>query len=332
MSKTKKYFEKDADLKFLQGKTVAILGYGNQGRSQALNLRDSGVQVIMGSPRKDESEDKAREDGFEVCTLAECAQKADVLMCLLPDEIFPQLYNEHLLPHLKANQVLCFASGYNVYYKMMDLPKTLDVVLLAPRMIGSAVRELFEEGSGAPSLIAVEQDASGQAQQIILALAKGIGSTRTMALDSSFEEETITDLLGEQAAFGSIIYMSRMVCEVLIEAGCSKEAALLEVYASGENIAVCKAINELGLWNQLRLHSHTSQYGHQTRGRMLVTDETRNKLRGIVEDIRSGSFQKEWSKVQSDGMKEFDRIWDENLKHPIMQMEDELYRTLGRRK
>ena len=318
MSKTKKYFEKDADLKFLQGKTVAILGYGNQGRSQALNLRDSGVQVIMGSPRKDESEDKAREDGFEVCTLAECAQKADVLMCLLPDEIFPQLYNEHLLPHLKANQVLCFASGYNVYYKMMDLPKTLDVVLLAPRMIGSAVRELFEEGSGAPSLIAVEQDASGQAQQIILALAKGIGSTRTMALDSSFEEETITDLLGEQAAFGSIIYMSRMVCEVLIEAGCSKEAALLEVYASGENIAVCKAINELGLWNQLRLHSHTSQYGHQTRGR--------------VEDIRSGSFQKEWSKVQSDGMKEFDRIWDENLKHPIMQMEDELYRTLGRRK
>ena len=252
-------------------------------------------------------------------------------MCLLPDEVFPQLYAEHLLPHLRDNQALCFASGYNVYYKMMELPPSVDVVMLAPRMIGSAVRELFLSGSGAPSLIAVEQDASGQAKQLVLALAKGIGATRTMALDLSFEEETITDLLGEQAVFGSVLYMSRMACEVLIEAGCSPETALLEVYASGENIAVSGAINKLGLWNQLRLHSHTSQYGHQTRGRLLVTEETREVLRQLVQDIRDGTFQKEWSKVQAGGMKDFDRVWDENLEHPVMQIEDELYRALGRR-
>ena len=328
---SKKYYEKDADLKYLANKTIAILGYGNQGRSQALNLRDSGTEVIIGSGRADKDEDKAREDGFEVFSLADCTKKADILMCLLPDEIFPQIYGEHMQPYLKDGQVLCFASGYNIFYKLLDIPEFIDVVLLAPRMIGEAVRDLFVEGSGAPSLVAVDQDASGEALQIVLALAKGIGSTRTTALESSFEEETIIDLMGEQASGGSMIYFSRMLCEVLIEAGCSPEAALLEVYASGENVAVAKAVNKLGLWNQLRLHSHTSQYGHQTRGKSLVTEETRDVLRGFVKDIRSGKFQKEWSEVQANEMKKFDRLWNENLEHPLMNIEVELYKALGRR-
>ena len=328
---SRKYFEDDADLSHLSGKTVAVLGYGNQGRSQALNLRDSGARVVVGSGRADESEERAREDGFEILSFADCAKGADILVLLLPDEILPQLYREHLLPHLRAGHVLCFASGYNVYYKLIEIPETVDVVLLAPRMIGRAVRDMFVEGTGAPSLIAVEHDASGSAKDIVLALAKGIGSTRTMALDSSFEEETIIDLMGEQGGGGSMIYFARMLCEVMIEAGCSPEAALLEVYASGENAAVMKAVNELGLWNQLRLHSHTSQYGHQTRGKILVTEETRKVLRGMADDIRSGAFQKEWSAVQAGGMKAFDKIWHENLRHEIMHAEDALYRALGRR-
>lgn len=328
----RKYYDNEADLKHLDGKTVAVIGYGNQGRSQALNLRDSGVNVIVGSEIADEGEKNARADGFGVYSFTECAQKADVLMMLLPDEIFPQLYNKHFKSYLRDGQVLNFASGYNVYYKLFEIPEGVDIVLLAPRMIGKAVRDMFVSGSGAPSLIAVEQDASGNALNIVLALAKGIGSTRTMALNSSFEEETIIDLMGEQAGGGSMIYFARMLCEVLIEAGCSPEAVLLEVYASGENVAVGKAVNELGLWSQLRLHSHTSQYGHQTRGKLLVTEETRKVLQGFVEEIRNGAFQKEWSGVQADGMKEFDKLWRENLEHSIMKTEDELYRALGRRK
>ena len=328
---SKKYFDSDADLSHLAEKTVAVLGYGNQGRAQALNLRDSGVTVVVGSGRSDQSEAQAREDGFEILTFTDCAKRADVLLLLLPDEILPQLYGEHLLPHLRPGHVLCFASGYNVYYRLIRMPATVDVVLLAPRMIGKAVRDMFVEGGGAPSLVAVEQDASGRAWQIVLALAKGIGSTRTMALESSFEEETITDLMGEQGGGGSMLYFARLLCEVMIEAGCSPEAALLEVYASGENVAICKAINQQGLWQQLRLHSHTSQYGHQTRGKMLVTEQTREVLRQMVEDIRSGAFQKEWSGVQADGRRKFDELWQENLTHPIMAAEDELYRALGRR-
>lgn len=325
------FSDQDADLAHLGEKTVAVLGYGNQGRSQALNLRDSGLRVVVGSGRCDPSEAQARQDGFEVLNLADSTVRADVLMLLLPDEILPDLYRSHLLPNLRPGKTLCFASAYNVYYRQIDIPATVDVVLLGPRMIGVAVREMFVEGSGAPSLVAVEQDASGQAWQTVLALAKGIGATRTMALESNFEEETIIDLMGEQASGGSMLYFSRMLCEVLTEAGCSPEAALMEVYASGENIAVCKAINTLGLWNQLRLHSHTSQYGQQTRGKLLVTEETRKLLRHLVEDIRNGTFQREWSAIQGDGMKQFDRLWQENLAHPIIAAEEGLYRVLGRR-
>ena len=328
---SKKFFDQDADLAQLSEKTVAVVGYGNQGRSQALNLRDSGLSVVVGSGRSDESEARAREDNFEVLNLLESAKRADVLMLLLPDEILPEMFREHFLPNLRSGQTLCFASGYNVYYKLIDIPQSVDVVLLAPRMIGVAVRDMFVEGSGAPALVAVEQDASGQAWQTVLALAKGIGATRTMALESSFEEETIIDLLGEQGCGGSLLYLSRMICEVMIEAGCSPEAALLEVYASGENVAITKAINEFGLWGQLPLHSHTSQYGHQTRGKLLVTEETRKVLRGMVADIRDGTFQREWSAVQADEMKAFDQIWKENLAHPIIDTEDQLYRDLGRR-
>lgn len=204
--------------------------------------------------------------------------------------------------------------------------------MLAPRMIGREVRELYIQGSGAPMLVSVEQDASGNARNIMLAMAKAIGATRTIAVESSCEEETLIDLMGEQTMGGSMLYFVRMVYEVLTEAGCSPEATLLELYASGENIAVAKAIVEKGLWNQLRFHSHTSQYGHQTVGKQLVDKKTKNRLKEILSSIQKEKFQREWTDVQKNGMKKFKRIWEENLKHPMLKEEDKLYKLLGRRK
>jgi ketol-acid reductoisomerase len=328
---SKKYFDHDADLSYLKGKKIAVIGYGNQGRSQALNLRDSGADVFVGSPRKDGSEVTAREEGFAVTTIAQAAQEADILMLLLPDEIFPQVYAKEIQPYLRKNMVLCFASGYNVYYKTLDIPTFVDVILLAPRMIGVDVRTLFAEGSGAPALIAVDQDASGNALNIVLAMARGIGATKTGAIHSSFEEETIIDLMGEQALAGCSLFFTRTLYETLVEAGCDPDAIMMELYASGEFIAISTATMQKGLWNQLKYHSHTSQYGQQTRGKLFINEDTKNTLKKLIGDIKDGTFKEEWSRVQSEGMKEFDRVWEENLNHPMMDQEDKLYRLLGRR-
>ena len=327
----KVYRDGAGDLRYLAGKKVAVLGYGNQGRSQALNLRDSGVEVAVGSGRKDDSERQAVEDGFGILSFEDCARTCDILMLLLPDELLPQIYEDQIRPHLRPGQVLCFASGYNVCYKLIDIPEVVDVILLAPRMIGREVRDLFVQGSGAPVLVGVEQDASGEAESIMLAMAKAIGATRTIAVESNCEEETLIDLMGEQAIGGSMLYFTRMVYEVLTEAGCSPEATLLELYASGENIAVAKAIVEEGLWKQLKFHSHTSQYGHQKVGKQLVGEQTRDKLKEMLSSIRNGDFQREWTNVQKEGMRDFESIWQGNLAHPMLKEEDRLYKLLGRR-
>jgi ketol-acid reductoisomerase len=327
---TTKYFDKDADLKYLEGKTIAILGYGNQGRSQALNLKDSGVNVIIGSPRKDRSEEEANEEGFTVYQIPDSVKRADILMLLLPDEVLPEIYQQNIKPYLRKGMVLSFASGYNVFYQTLDIPDDIDVIMVAPRMIGRDVRALFVEGSGAPCLISVEQEASGNAKNILLAIAKGIGATRTVALESSCEEETIIDLMGEQASGGSTIFFTNLLYEVLVEAGCSPESVLLELYASGENIAVAKAIKEVGLLEQLKFHSHTSQYGQMTRGPKLISESTKTLLKQFVNNIKDGTFKDEWTKVQKDGMKEFDEVWDKNSKLPMIKEEEKLYKLLGR--
>lgn len=327
----KKYFEKDTDMKYLEGKIVAVIGYGNQGRSQALNLRDSGVSLIVGSPRKDPSESRAKEDGFEVYTIDETIQHADVLMVMLPDEALPKIYETKIKPYLRKGQVLSFASGYNLFFNKLDIPAFIDVVMLAPRMIGREVRSLYEEGKGAPCLISVEQDASGNAMGILLAISKGIGATRSVAIESNAQEETLIDLMGEQALGGSLVFFTNCLFECLVDAGCSPESVLLEIYASGENIAVANAIVEKGLLEQLKFHSNTSQYGQQTRGPRLVSEETKNVLHQMINDIQDGSFCKEWTKVQEDGMREFDEVWANSRKMQIFQEEDKLYKLLGRR-
>ncbi len=324
------YFDDNADLAHVQDKTIAILGYGNQGRSQALNLQDSGLQVIVGS-RADSSAEQARADGFEVYGWAEAAERADIIFLLVPDEVMPQLYETEVAPGLKPENVLVFASGYNITYGFIQPPAEIDVVMLAPRMIGHGVRTTYLEGQGFPSLIAVEQDASGLALERTLALAKGIGSTRMGAIMSSFEEETVVDLFAEHL---SPLYAIRRHFEALVEAGYDPWVILLEFYASGEGVETEKAYVEQGLWGQIATHSRTSQYGQEVTGRLSSEAEEaeHRRLQALIENIHSGQFAKDWTLEQQANEPVFRRIRQQNLAHPMVQAERELYKVLGRLK
>ncbi len=322
------YFDADADLSFIDSKTVGVFGYGNQGQAQALNLRDSGQHVIVGS-RRDSSYDLAIGDGFAVKSLSDAAAESDILFLLLPDEVMPAVFDESIADHLKPGDVLVFASGYNVHFAHLRPPDFVDVVLLAPRMIGRGVRDTYLSGEGFPSLVAVHQDASGEALQRTLALAKGIGSTKMGVIMSSFEEETIVDLFSEQIGG---LYAIRRCYEALVEAGCTPETVLLELYASGEGIEIARAYRDLGLWEQITLHSRTSQYGQEVTSRLTPDDDNveRQRLRRVIEHIRSGEFAREWESEQENGFPEFDRVRRQNLAHPMIKAERELYRILGR--
>lgn len=322
------YRDADADLSTLQGSTIAILGYGNQGRSQALNLRDSGLEVVVGS-RSDGSAEAARTDGFEVLSWAEATARARIVFVLLPDEVQAAIYERDLAPNLQAGDALVFAHGYNVFYGFIAPPPEIDVLLLAPRMIGHGVRTTFLEGSGFPSLIAVEQDGSGEAMARVLALAKGIGSTRMGAIQSSFEEETVVDLFAEHLA---PLYAFRRHIAALVEAGFDPWVAMLEFYASGEGVEIGKAYVERGLWAQLGDHSRTSQYGQEVTGRMGREQERAemDRLGGMIDHIRSGAFAREWTLEQQAGEPQFRQVRALNLEHPLQDEERALYRMLGR--
>jgi len=322
------YFDDDADIGLLKGKTVAILGYGNQGRSQALNLRDSGVEVIVGSAEK-RSSGKAVDDGFSVIPFAEAVAKADILFMLLPDEVMPRIYREHIAPGLRPGMVLNFAHGYAIHYGEITPPDFVDVILIGPRMIGKGVRDNFVNGVGFPSLVAVHQDATGHAKAMMLALSRGIGSTRMGVLETSFREETEIDLFSEQT---SDIFIPMMIFEVLTKAGYDPDVVLLETYGSGEMSQIFGDARDIGLLHQLKLHSRTSQYGQVVAGkRLLDLDGMREQFTAIIEHINSGRFAREWKHEEESGFKELIRATDETLSHPMQKAEDRLYRILKRR-
>ena len=322
------YFDDDADIHHIEGRTVCIVGYGNQGRSQALNLWDSGLEVIVGS-RRDQSYEMAQADGFEVFPVPEAVNKADIVFFLVPDEVMPKVFEEDVSPGLRAGDMLVFASGYNIAFDLISPRDDIDVVLIAPRMIGAGVRDTYLSGEGFPSLIAVHQAATDQAWERTLALCKGIGSTRMGVIESSFLEEATVDLFAEQVGY---LYAVRRYCEVLVEAGCSPEAVMLEFYASGEGIETAKAYRDIGLWDQITLHSRTSQYGQEVTARLSPEEEEaeRTRLRRIISRIRDGSFAREWASEQQAGFPEFNRIRNQNMTHPMRAAERRLYRVLGR--
>jgi ketol-acid reductoisomerase len=317
------YHDKDADLDAIRGETVAILGYGNQGSAQARNLRDSGLEVIVGNI-EDAYREAALKDGFEVLPIGAASARANVLFLLVPDEIMPDIYRSDVAPHLTPGKLLNFAHGYNVAFNLIVPPAAIDVVMIAPRMIGAGVRDTYLSGEGFPSFIGVHQDATGRAQQRLLALAKAVGSTRAGCLEMSMHDEATLDLFTEQAfgpAFGRVMMTA---IDTLVEAGYPPEAVLMELYLSGEMAYSFLKIRELGMLKQHELHSHTSQYGTISRSvRYAGLDPLlQQKMKESLEEIRSGAFAKEWSSDRADKLELLKQVRAMQAGLPMTQWED----------
>ena len=322
----------DADPAVLNDKTIAVIGYGNQGRAQAINLRRAGHRVIVGN-QEDDSWRHAREDGFEPLAMDAAAARADIVLLLLPDEIAPDVYRRMIEPHLGRGKTLDFASGYNITYKFIVPPREVDVILVAPRMIGQGVLDLPASGKGFPVLTGVKQDASGHALATTLAIAHGIGAfmPQGAVVESSFEEETMVDLFSEHTWAGAMLFLLERAYKMLLEAGVSPEVAMLELYASGELGEIGRAMASMGMWNQLKLHSHTSQFGQLTHGAQFIGADAEALMRKAIAEIRDGTFARRWAAEQAAGSPTFQRLLGEALESPVAKAEVGLYAKLGRR-
>ena len=312
--------ERDGDLRRLAGRTIAFAGYGNQGRAQALNLRDSlraaslnaDVRIIA-SALHDETWAHAEADGFAVLPLSEAAAAADIIFFLIPDEEQLDVFRNEVAPHLRANDALVFASGYALAFERLQPPPDVDVLLLAPRMIGRQMRQRFEQGQGFYSYLSVEQDASGRAWPVLLALAKGIGTLSAAgggALELSARDEAVLDLFQEQgfgALFGAMMFEMLRVGQ---EAGLPPEALVLDFYLSGEIAESMQAMADLGFVEQSYLHSRTSQYGGMTRTLRLDREPIRRHLQRAMEEITSGAFAREWAAERATGCENFEKMRD----------------------
>lgn len=316
------YRDADADPAAIDGETIAVVGYGNQGRSQALNLRDSGLSVIVGNVG-DAAREQAREEGFEALDIADACVRADAILLLIPDEIMPDVYAEQVAPHLEAGNLLDFASGYNVAFGLIEPPPDVDVVMVAPRMIGPGVRDTYVEGRGFPSFVGVHQDASGRALGRMLALARGMGSTRAGCIAMSLHDEASLDLFTEQGfgpAFGQVLMGA---VNLLVEKGYPPEAVLLELFMSGELEYTFGKMREVGFLEQMDFHSQTSQYGSITRaGRFAnLAEPMRESMESVLESIRSGEFAREWSGMKEQGAEVLARVKEARSRIPFAEWE-----------
>ena len=312
----------DASLEPLEGKTVAVLGYGNQGRAQALNLRDSGVRVIVGN-RDDDYRRQAEEDGFTPLSIREAAAAADFLLILTTDESQPIIWAEQIAPGLRAGDTLVWASGYNVGYHLIPLPADVDVVMVAPRMTGNMVRTLFEHGKGAIAQFAVHQDASGHALERTLALCKGMGLTRGGVFASTFREEAELDLFAEQVIWAGLTAWFVACFEIGVEYGFSPELMVMELYASGEAAEILRHMSTNGFFKQMANHSTTSQYGTLSRGPAFISEAMKERARELLrQDIKEGAFVQEWTTEQAHGAQRLEQLKRKALEHPMSRAED----------
>jgi ketol-acid reductoisomerase len=322
------YFDDDADMTLLDGKTVAIIGYGNQGRSQALNMKDNGINVVVGNI-EDEYAEIARGDGWDLQTIEHAAAAGDVLMMLTSDDSQPEVYENWVKKSLKKGDVMSFAHGFNIHYKEIVPGPDVDVVMVAPRMLGEGVRATFLEGRGFPSLIAVAQDASGKAMDMCLAISKAIGTTKMGVLDSTFEEEVLIDLFEEHQPS---LYGLRAMYTALVEAGCSPEAVMLDLYASGEGVKFAEYGRDLGAFERMKRTSMTAQYGHLVWSKQYFDEEkTLEGMRAMLANIKDGSFIAALKAEKAKNAKQIDQTWKENNDHELVKNEHELYQLLGRR-
>jgi len=322
------YYDRDIDESILNGKIIGIIGYGNQGRAQAMNMRDSGFSGVIVGNRDDEYLKTAKQDGFETYSIKEACQKADILFVLIPDEVAPVIYRDKIEPYLRKGKVLNFASGYNITFGLISPPADVDVIMVAPRMIGEGVRETYLKGEGFPSFIAVEQNASGDAKDLALAIAKVIGSTKQGAIEVTFKDETYLDLIAEQATWPLILSVLTEVYDFERELGVPEEAILMELYLSKEPAVMLEKMAETGLFKQLPLHSHTSQYGQLTRFKMVDKGYIRRFIESQFRKIESGEFAREWKTEQEKGLKVFKELVSEVFDCPISCGESRLKERL----
>ncbi|MDI3475427.1 MAG: ketol-acid reductoisomerase [Thermococcaceae archaeon] len=289
----KVYYDDEVSMEALKGKTVAVIGYGNQGEAQAKNLRDSGVHTILGLRPNGSSWKRAEKDGFEVYTIEEAVKRADVVHILIPDLVQPKVYREQIEPYLREGQALGFSHGFNIHYKQILPPEYVDVIMVAPKSPGRRVREKYLEGFGVPSLIAVYQDYTGKAKELALAFAKAIGSTKAGVIETTFKDETESDLIGEQLVLvGGLIELIKNGFEVLVELGYPPELAYFE--ACNEAKLIMDLIYERGFTGMLRAVSDTAKYGGLTVGPKVIDEHVKENMRRYAERVRSGEFAREW--------------------------------------
>jgi ketol-acid reductoisomerase len=312
----KMIYEKDAPLDALRGKTVAILGFGSQGHAHAMNLRDSGMKVIVAN-RKDSPNGRfAAEQGFDPMPVDEAVKQADLIIMTLPDEVQPGVYEKSIAPHLRAGQALGATHGFNVHFKTIALPKDVDVLMVAPKGPGHLVRSEFEKGGGVPCLLAVHQDATGKARDIGLAWAAGVGGARSGIIETTFKDECETDLFGEQAVLcGGLSALMKAGFETLTEAGYPPEMAYFECVH--EMKLIVDLIYQGGLDYMRYSISNTAEYGDLTRGPRIVNDQIKAEMRKILAEITSGQFAKEWRAEYEGGMKNFNRLYEQDKSHPM---------------
>jgi ketol-acid reductoisomerase len=310
------FYDDDADLGIVQGRKVAVIGYGSQGHAHALSLRDSGVDVRIGLPEGSKSRAKAEEEGLRVLTPAEASAEADLIMILAPDTKQREIYAKDVEPNLADGNALFFGHGFNIRYGLIQPPSTVDVAMVAPKGPGHLVRRQFVDGKGVPCLIAVEQDATGGAQALALSYAKGIGGSRAGVIKTTFKEETETDLFGEQAVLcGGTSALVQNAFEVLTEAGYAPEIAYFEVLH--ELKLIVDLMYEGGITNQRYSCSDTAEYGDLTRGPRVISPAVKDSMRKILGEIQDGSFAKEWVAEDENGRPNFNRLQKEGEQHPI---------------
>ena len=317
------YYENDADKSLIQEKTIGVIGYGSQGHAHAQNLKDSGLNVIVGLYEGSGSWSKAEEDGFSVAVASQAAKESDIVVMLLPDTSQGEVYKRDIEPNLGAGKSIAFAHGFSIHYKTVVPPSNVDVWMIAPKAPGHRMREVYRQGNGVPSLVAVHQDATGKAKQTALAYAWGVGSLRAGVLNTTFKEETETDLFGEQTVLcGGVTSLVKAAFETMVEAGYQPESAYFEVMH--ELKLIVDLLYQGGMEYMRYSVSDTAEYGDYTRGPRIIDEDVKVKMRKVLSEIQDGTFAREWIAENDEGRPRFKLLREENSGHPIEKVGKEL--------
>ncbi|MGE5529562.1 MAG: ketol-acid reductoisomerase [Patescibacteria group bacterium] len=312
----KVYYDRDADLELLKGRTIAVIGYGSQGHAQAQNLRDSGLAVVVAEVPGTDNYRAAIEDGFNPVSAGEAAKQAQIVQMLVPDQVQAAVYRNEVAAHMTAGKALVFSHGFNIHFGQIVPPREIDVIMVAPKGPGHLVRRVFREGGGVPNLVAVHQDASGKAKELALAYAKGIGGTRAGVIETTFREETETDLFGEQCVLcGGLTALVQAGFETLVEAGYQPEIAYFECLH--EMKLIVDLIYEGGISRMRYSISDTAEYGDLMVGPRMITDETKREMKKVLAEIQSGRFAREWLLENQVGRPVFNALRERGKEHPI---------------